>query len=151
MYRWLLNTLLLNISGLQRTTKNLRNVSNMKDMELKPADPQLKRGNWRKENIKGLVMNIFRERRDFTGETRTKDYTRRKNPKQTVVMATHLCQFTKNHCIIHLKWMNVMLCKLYSQNIVIKKGIIRDFPCGPVVKTPCSQCRGLGFDPWSEN
>ena len=45
---------------------------------MKPADPQLKRGNWRKENIKGLVMNIFREIRDFTGETGTKDYTRRK-------------------------------------------------------------------------
>ena len=26
-----------------------------------------------------------------------------------------------------------------------------DFPCGPVVKTPCSQCRGHGFDPWSGN
>ena len=25
----------------------------------------------------------------------------------------------------------------------------RDFPGGPVVKTPCSQCRGPGFDPWS--
>ena len=26
---------------------------------------------------------------------------------------------------------------------------IRDFPGGPVAKTPHSQCRGLGFDPWS--
>ena len=26
-----------------------------------------------------------------------------------------------------------------------------DFPGGPVSKTPCSQCRGLGFDPWSGN
>ena len=25
----------------------------------------------------------------------------------------------------------------------------RDFPDGPVVKTPCSQCREHGFDPWS--
>jgi len=25
----------------------------------------------------------------------------------------------------------------------------RDFPGGPVVKTPHSQCRGHGFDPWS--
>ena len=26
-----------------------------------------------------------------------------------------------------------------------------DFPGGPVVRTPCSQCRGPGFDPWSGN
>ena len=25
----------------------------------------------------------------------------------------------------------------------------RDFPSGPVVKTPCSLCRGPGFNPWS--
>ena len=24
-----------------------------------------------------------------------------------------------------------------------------DFPGGPVAKTPCSQCRGPGFDLWS--
>ena len=27
----------------------------------------------------------------------------------------------------------------------------RDFPGGPVVKTPCFQRRGHGFDPWLEN
>ena len=27
----------------------------------------------------------------------------------------------------------------------------RDFPGGPVAKTPRSQCRGPGFDPWSGN
>ena len=27
----------------------------------------------------------------------------------------------------------------------------RDFPGRPVVKTPCSQCRGLRLDPWSGN
>ena len=27
----------------------------------------------------------------------------------------------------------------------------RDFPGGMVAKTPRSQCRGPGFDPWSEN
>ena len=27
----------------------------------------------------------------------------------------------------------------------------RDFTGGPVAKTPCSQCRGPGFDPWSRN
>ena len=25
----------------------------------------------------------------------------------------------------------------------------RDFSGGPVIKTPCFQCRGPGFDPWS--
>ena len=25
----------------------------------------------------------------------------------------------------------------------------RDFPSGPVVKTPGFNCRGWGFDPWS--
>ena len=29
--------------------------------------------------------------------------------------------------------------------------ILEDFPCGPVVRTPCFQCRGCGFDPWSGN
>ena len=28
---------------------------------------------------------------------------------------------------------------------------MRDFPSGTVDKTPCSQCRGPGFDPWSGN
>ena len=27
----------------------------------------------------------------------------------------------------------------------------RDFPGGPVAKTPHSQCRGPGFNPWSGN
>ena len=27
----------------------------------------------------------------------------------------------------------------------------RNFPSGPVDKTPSSQCRGLGFDPWLGN
>ena len=26
-----------------------------------------------------------------------------------------------------------------------------DFPDGPVVKTPCSQYKGTGFDPWAGN
>ena len=30
-------------------------------------------------------------------------------------------------------------------------GHIQDFPGGPVAKTPSSQRRGLGFDPWSGN
>ena len=31
------------------------------------------------------------------------------------------------------------------------KWITRDFPGGAVVKTPRSQCRGPGFNPWSGN
>ena len=31
------------------------------------------------------------------------------------------------------------------------KTLVRDFPGGPVVKTPYSQCRGSGFNPWSVN
>ena len=31
------------------------------------------------------------------------------------------------------------------------KGRLRDFPGGPGVKTPSSQCREPGFDPWSGN
>ena len=27
----------------------------------------------------------------------------------------------------------------------------KNFPGGPVVKTPCSQCQGPGFNPWLEN
>ena len=32
-----------------------------------------------------------------------------------------------------------------------KEKISGDFPDGPVAKILCSQCRGSGFDPWSEN
>ena len=32
-----------------------------------------------------------------------------------------------------------------------KQGVETDFPGGPVAKTPGSQCRGPGFNPWSEN
>ena len=29
-----------------------------------------------------------------------------------------------------------------------KEERVEDFPGGPVIKTPHSQCRGHGFDPW---
>ena len=32
-----------------------------------------------------------------------------------------------------------------------KKASRQGFPGGPVPKAPCSQSRGLGFDPWSGN
>ena len=42
------------------------------------------------------------------------------------------------------------LIQLNSKNnkkhITIKNGQERDFSGGPVAKTPCSQCRGLGLD-----
>ena len=34
---------------------------------------------------------------------------------------------------------------------VTEKKAPRDFPGGPVAKTPRSQCRGPAFDPWSGN
>ena len=42
---------------------------------------------------------------------------------------------------------------LISDKIQFKTKIysLRDFPGGPVVKTPHSQCRGHGFHPWSGN
>ena len=38
-----------------------------------------------------------------------------------------------------------------STKIVLKTSIWKDFPGGPVAKTSCSQFRGPGFNPWSEN
>ena len=35
--------------------------------------------------------------------------------------------------------------------VLIKMRQERDIPGGPVVKTPCSQCRGHGFNPWLGN
>ena len=32
-----------------------------------------------------------------------------------------------------------------------KRGHLGDFTGNPVARTPCSQCRGPGLDPWSEN
>ena len=39
---------------------------------------------------------------------------------------------------------------MHGGKITIKI-VIADFPGGPVVKTPHSQLRGPGFDPWSGN
>ena len=36
-------------------------------------------------------------------------------------------------------------------NELVKKGNSKDIPGDPVAKTPSSQCRRAGFDPWSEN
>ena len=40
---------------------------------------------------------------------------------------------------------------LESQSAESKKRHHWDFPGGSVVKTPHTQCRGTGFDPWSGN
>ena len=41
-----------------------------------------------------------------------------------------------------------VLRKMYTHsNLISHKKIYRDFPCGPVTKTQCSQCRGHGV--WS--
>ena len=34
---------------------------------------------------------------------------------------------------------------------VLQKMKNKDFSGGPVVKTPCFQCRGHGFNPWLGN
>ena len=37
------------------------------------------------------------------------------------------------------------------EELVTEESWKGDFPGGPVVKTPLSQCRGTGFDPWEGN
>ena len=39
----------------------------------------------------------------------------------------------------------------HGNRVVINSANSRDFHSGPVAKTPCSQCRGTRFDPWSGN
>ena len=34
---------------------------------------------------------------------------------------------------------------------LFKEPLVENFPRGPVAKTPCSQCRGSGFNPWWGN
>ena len=44
----------------------------------------------------------------------------------------------------------VLLLCIFRDQSVNKIGMtLGDFPGGPVVKIPHSQCRGPGFDPWS--
>ena len=37
------------------------------------------------------------------------------------------------------------------EKIIYLNYVHGDFPGGPVAKTPSSQCRGPGFNPWSGN
>ena len=39
----------------------------------------------------------------------------------------------------------------FSREKLLHAETLGDVPGGPVAKTPCSQCRGPGFDPWSGN
>jgi len=45
----------------------------------------------------------------------------------------------------------VDLCLQEYQGGKNNNDLYRDIPGGPVAKTPSSQHRGLGFDPWSGN
>ena len=38
-----------------------------------------------------------------------------------------------------------------SAKDTVKRTVTWDFPGGPMGKTPCSQWRGPGFDPWPGN
>ena len=35
--------------------------------------------------------------------------------------APQICKYTKNHWIAHLKWMNLMVCKLHLNKAALKK------------------------------
>ena len=54
-----------------------------------------------------------------------------------------MCVHTYVHMCVH---MPVLILFCFN-----KQKEYLDFPGGPVVKTPCSQCRGPGFYSWSGN
>ena len=60
---------------------------------------------------------------------------------------TGLSDYVPNLTSVHVHDLG---CKLNTIHRV-KKSDLRDFPGGPVVKTPSFQCRGCGFGPWSGN
>ena len=37
------------------------------------------------------------------------------------------------------------------ENVSSERNELKEFPGGPGAETPCSQCRGPGFNPWSGN
>ena len=43
------------------------------------------------------------------------------------------------------------VCKIWLEDCYSRKGGLRDFPGGAVVKIPHFQSRGCRFDPWSGN
>ena len=48
-------------------------------------------------------------------------------------------------------WSQDHTLSLCPQNSAEYNILMRNFPCGPVAKAPCSQCRGPRFNPWSGN
>ena len=53
---------------------------------------------------------------------------------------------------IHIMEGNLIYSKSTGLNVnLIQKHPCRDFPGGPLVKNPHSQCRGPRFNPWSGN
>lgn len=45
------------------------------------------------------------------------------SPNCNVVMFPQLDAFIKNHCGVHIKWVNVMLCNLYLNNFFKSQGM----------------------------
>ena len=46
---------------------------------------------------------------------------------------------------------SLLCCRICPRHVATFKSFSWDFAGGPVVKTPCSQSRGLGFNPWLGN
>lgn len=42
--------------------------------------------------------------------------------KKKVMMFKHICEYTKNHWIIHFKLVNCMICELYLNKALQKDG-----------------------------
>lgn len=43
--------------------------------------------------------------------------------KLTEVMVTQLCECTEKHTTVYFKWVNFMVCKLYTNKAIAKKSI----------------------------
>ena len=81
-------------------------------------------------------------------------------PESPKVCSVHLCLF---FCFAYRVSVTIFLNSIYiACNFQMTRakcnccpseyvGENRDFPGGPVAETPCSQCRGPEFHPWSGN
>ena len=74
------------------------------------------------------------------------------SPQSTVLNAWHPCISLLEYLllkILHILFYITCIYHLwYNRSIPVKNTFTRDFFGGPVTKTPCFQCKGLGFDPW---
>ena len=68
--------------------------------------------------------------------------------KEFIESAISLGHFSNNTNITHTY---IDIYYFVTEFILLKIILGGNFPGGPGVKTPCSQCRGHGFDPWSGN